>query len=248
MRILFLGSGHFRPTPERHCPCAVLDTGGAKYCVDAGGPVPDLLAAAGISPEELRAVFTTHVHGDHTNGLYALADLCNYAFPMASMDVFVTDPGLMDLLRKSVEVSEAGQRLDETRFRLKLMTEDTRWSDGNLTVTPIPTKHMAHKGRPSFAYLMEAEGKRVLFTGDLSQELARDDFPRVALEEPLDLTICEMGHFGPDHLASILPAYRGRALYFQHVYPEDKEAYIPEMDGKWGYPVRLLSDGETVEI
>ncbi len=248
MRILFLGSGHFRPTPKRHCSCAVVEAGGAKYCVDAGGPVPDLLAAAGISPAELRAIFTTHVHGDHTNGLYAMADLCNYAFPAASMDVFVTDPDLAELLRRSVEVAEAGQKLDESRFRLKVMTAATVWTDGILTVTPIPTEHMANKGRPSFAYLLEAEGKRVLFTGDLSQELARNDFPRIALQEPLDLTVCEMGHFGPEHLGGILPDYQGKALFFQHVFPEEKEKQILDLDGKWGYPVRLLCDGDIVDL
>ena len=61
------------------------------------------------------------------------------------------------------------------------------YNDGVLKVTAIPTQH-CHR---AFSYLFEAEGKAVLFTGDLSNP--GRDFPAVA--QPLDLLICESAHF-----------------------------------------------------
>ena len=41
----------------------------------------------------------------------------------------------------------------------------------------------------------EAEGKKVLFTGDLSDQLSYQDFPCIALEESTDVIISEFAHF-----------------------------------------------------
>ena len=47
-----------------------------------------------------------------------------------------------------------------------------------------------------FSKLSDAgEGKKILFSGDLSQNLKYDDFPEIAKTKELDLFICEMAHF-----------------------------------------------------
>jgi len=61
-----------------------------------------------------------------------------------------------------------------------------------LKVTAYMTKHCEE----SYALLLEAEGKRVLYTGDLSSKHGPEyDFPRAVLDSKVDLLICEGAHF-----------------------------------------------------
>ena len=75
MKIVFLGTGHGVPSAERACSAAMVESGGAIYYVDAGTALCERTMAAGRSPKNARAIFTTHAHGDHINGIYQFADL-----------------------------------------------------------------------------------------------------------------------------------------------------------------------------
>ena len=70
MKIAFLGTGHGIATPERSCSAALIEVGDALYYVDAGAPIYERTEALGFDATKVRAVFTTHVHTDHTNGLF----------------------------------------------------------------------------------------------------------------------------------------------------------------------------------
>ena len=47
----------------------LIETAKGGYIIDAGAPVMDCLLRRGFEPEKLKAVFITHMHGDHVNGL-----------------------------------------------------------------------------------------------------------------------------------------------------------------------------------
>ena len=128
------------------------------------------------------------------------------------------------------------------------MTPEFVYDDGNLRLTPVPTRHLAAQGRPSYAYLVEADGRAVLFTGDLSGRLAERDFPAVALERALDAVVCEMAHFDVPDMAPYLEKCRARQVLFTHVYPLDKLGRIRALDGRFGFPVRDVADGDVLTL
>src|SRR5579864_2388168 len=74
-KIVFLGTGTPRPTPERQGPSLAIIAGGKAYLADAGvGCVRQASAAyaAGIKPLNvpgLNIAFITHLHSDHTLGV-----------------------------------------------------------------------------------------------------------------------------------------------------------------------------------
>jgi hypothetical protein len=70
---------------------------------------------------------------------------------------------------------------------------------------------------PSYAILLEAEGKRVLFTGVLSNEVKKDDFPKVGLEEETNVIICEMAHFGVAEICPYMERAKTGQWWFNHV-------------------------------
>jgi len=248
MKITFLGTSHGVPAADRYCSCTMVEVNGALYFIDAGAPLIDILLRRGADLNSVRAIFTTHIHGDHTDGILSLADLFNWHYRTASVDIYLTEQHGIDMFSEMIRTVEGGKALDTARVRFKLMTPETVCEDENIRLTPIPTRHMAYLDRPSYSYLLEAEGRRVLFSGDLSGRLEKGDFPAYALENDVDLMICEMAHFGVDHIRPYLARCRAKTLLFNHVYPLDKLAEINALDGRFGYPIRTVNDGDDVVV
>ena len=63
------------PNAKRSEPANALVVDHAVYLVDAGDGAADQLAKAGLSLQALRAVFISHLHFDHTGGLFAVLGL-----------------------------------------------------------------------------------------------------------------------------------------------------------------------------
>ena len=247
MKITFLGTSHGVPAADRWCSMSMIEAGDGVYCIDAGGPLIDLLLRRNVDLNRVRALFATHMHGDHVNGVLPFADLINWYFRTAQTDIYLTEARGIELFRALIEFMESGP-LEADRVRLKLMTPDLVYQDENVRVTPLPTRHMAALGRPSYAYLVEAEGKKALFTGDLSGGLKERDFPAYALEHEVDALICEMAHFDVPDILPDLERCRAKQVLFSHVFPLDKLERIAALDGRFGYPIRPVADGDVLEL
>lgn len=247
MKLTFLGTSHGVPAADRYCSCAMLQTGGRVYLIDCGAPAADLLLRYGIPYTDLRAIFTTHAHGDHTNGLLHLCDLSNWYFREASYDVFLTEQALADALKTLITIQDTV--LDEKRIRLNVMSAGPVYRDENLSVTAVPTRHMEGAGRPSYAYVIECEGRRLIFTGDLHGGDAAD-FPVIAKTEPSDLIVCEMAHFSHEVAFGHLKDCPTKQVLFNHVWYnyEQSMAGIEAAKGRYPFEVLAVSDGDVFEL
>ena len=245
MKITFLGTSHGVPASDRYCSSSMIEVNGSVYLIDAGAPAADLLIRRGVNLDTVKAVFTTHLHGDHVFGVIQMASLFNWFFKTADADFYLTEQAGIDAIGRTIETIDGPLC---GRVRLKLMDENTVYEDENIRVTPFPTQHLAGAGRPAYSYLIEAEGKKVLFSGDLSYGLEKQDFPAYALENEVDLMICEMAHFGVEHVAPYLEKCRAKELVFNHVFPLHKLDQINALNGKYGYPIRTVDDGEEIEL
>lgn len=186
MKITVIGSSHGVPEANRKCACYLIEVGKNVYFVDMGTSGIDALRVRGIDVEAVKAVFITHMHGDHTNGLIPFVDLITWYFKNADPEIYLPVPEAADAIRAWLKVTLNGE---EMKARFRQVTPGVMYDDGVLKVTSIPTQHCYKSG----AYLIEAEGKAVLFTGDLKNPGI--DFPAIAMERPLDLVICESAHF-----------------------------------------------------
>jgi ribonuclease Z len=66
---ILLGTGFPRPDAERAGPCTAILIGEKVFLVDAGRGVMQRLAGASLKPANIQAVFLTHLHSDHIDGL-----------------------------------------------------------------------------------------------------------------------------------------------------------------------------------
>ena len=70
--VTILGSSSAKPTATRHPSAQVVNVHEQHYLVDAGEGTQRQMARTGINPLKLRAVFISHLHGDHVFGLFPL--------------------------------------------------------------------------------------------------------------------------------------------------------------------------------
>ena len=249
MKITFFGTSHGVPEKDRFCSATMIEIGENAYFIDAGAPIADLIRRYNKSFESVKAIFTTHAHADHINGIIGFADLASWFFKKTSTDIFMTEERPTKAILEYLEAILHGT-VDSERIRFNVIDEGFVFDDGNIKVTAFPTEHL-NRGDvryPAFGYLVEAEGKRIVFSGDMSIHLKHGDFPKIALEKEIDLLICEMAHFKISAVAPYLEKCKTQRLLFNHIgYMESFES-IEALNGQYKYPVSIVKDGDVIEL
>lgn len=227
MKITFLGTSHGITEKNQFCSSALISTGGKHYLVDAGAPVLTLLKNHDIPLEDVAGVFITHSHHDHFMGLAVLTQQVNefHQFKDVSFPVYVPDaedyhrmfafifgdPAFHGRLVYTVYGGLTDPFCDRAR-RVSAVIFD----DGNLKVTAIPVDHY----RSAHAFLLEAEGKRVVFTGDLLEDMP--DYPKVIIETDIDVVVTEGAHtkLNKPDVMKLLRSSRTKKLVITHRYDQ----------------------------
>lgn len=254
MKIITLGTGAGNPSLIRNCSSTYLEFGGRGYLIDAGGPVTANFVRNKIDINCIRAVFLTHMHEDHFGGLTGFlknrmvdGPYCPFMRPDWQgfwPEVWLPQQDAIEAFDNLMKVQFRGYQRQRIIYRL--VTEGAFYDDGFLKVTAIPNHHFRWRGEmlPSFCYLMEAEGKKVLFTGDLAADL--HDFPTEAAKDA-DIVFCEYTHFNPFERVEYFKNIKPGKLVFYHVAGAN-EAKHPEFAALLDYPSVVAKDGDIFEV
>lgn len=172
--VLLLGTGYPRPDPERAGPSTVVIAGDRWFVVDAGRGATMRIAATDLKYADLRGVFLTHLHSDHTAGL---PDLFNtsWQFGRKTVPLELYGPkgtkklanAMLDFFEEDIhwrrDVLEKHPAAGAT-IRTHIVREGVVYDDGDVKVTAFAVDH-----RPvvnAFGYRFESGGKTVVISGD----------------------------------------------------------------------------------
>jgi ribonuclease Z len=173
---------------------------GMKLQFDAGRGTTMRLSQLGISPEQITAVFFTHMHSDHVDGFADLMQLrWHFDSKAPKVDVVCTSDTvsalgftiscqkfILHLADSYVHSGEIAQRLSESKDRLQggpaelvhLMNFDAKdepqvvWASGDVKVSAIRSTHIA--GHAS--YRVDTPAGSVVVGGDAGND--KTDPPR----------------------------------------------------------------------
>ena len=240
MKITFVGTSHGVPAKDRFCSCYMIEAGGKIYLVDAGAPAVEMILRYGGDINDFRALFTTHTHGDHTSGMIHLISLMNWYYTDSTGEFFITEQDHIDSTIRWIETSGSGA-FNKNRLHFRLPKEGIVYWDENVKVEYIPNKHIKN----SYSILVSSGESRVLFSGDFSQWLKREDVPKI-IEEELDLFVCEMAHFGVKELTPYIEKCRAKTVAFTHVFPLHRYDEIETLRGKYGFDILTPKDGDVI--
>lgn len=166
--------------PQRGESANLVRYGDDLILVDAGDGAVEQLARAGVHVGDLKAVFISHLHFDHTGGLFALVSLrfqAGYAQPLT----IYGPPGTKATVERLLAAMEPGTAAVRTMrpkgaggpdFGLTVVEvgDGTVLTVGAIKVNAVANSHydtLPKDARPvSLSYRFEAPGRAILYTGD----------------------------------------------------------------------------------
>ena len=260
MKITFLGTSHGITEKDRYTSSTLLSVGNKNYLIDAGAPIMKLLQENDVKFNTLSDVFITHSHADHYIGLVEFTHQIESFKQFDGVHVTIHGPELFpydrmreflfgggDLHSKNLggnrhETSDAEKRIEFEKY-----SEGEVFNDSELKVTAYKTKHFLD----SHSLLVEADGKRILFTGDLRHDLL--DFPYPALEGGVDLIVMEGAHakLHTAPILSILKELKTKRMLINHIYHGmNSKEQLEEVKAALGeyYPAEDTYDGFVTEV
>lgn len=178
--VVMLGTGTPNADPERSGPAVAVVRGGRSYLVDAGPGVVRRAAAAAalhadsaLQPRNLRTLFLTHLHSDHTVGL---PDLILSAWTLerdVPLEVY-GPPGTQAMVNHllAAYAADIRNRIDglepanPTGYQVRVheIAPGQVFDDGNVTVTAFAVPH--GDWEVAFGYRFQSADRSIVISGD----------------------------------------------------------------------------------
>jgi len=221
--VTLLGTGSPVPLPDRFGMSTLVQAGGMNLVFDAGRGCSIRLSQCGLSLGKLDAVFITHFHSDHLNGLPDLW-LTGFLPPafghrLAPLEVY----GPVGIGRIAATMRETFS--DDIRIRLadehvpeagtQVMTHEfaqdgVMFERSGVKVTAFEVNH-GPLIKPAYGYRIDFAGRSVLLSGD-----TRPDENLVAHGQGVDLLVHETSTTDDE----LLQNPQIRAILDHHTTPE----------------------------
>lgn len=258
MRLHFFGTcSGTEPKPDRRHVSFAVELPGGLYWFDAGEGCSHTAHVMGVPLLAVRKVFITHTHMDHVGGLANLfwnirkLTLSRKVKKTDDVDLYIPNLETWDGVRKILMNTEGG-------FATDFSIHVHEVADGRLCHTPeisVTALHNSHLPRQdnepwrSFSYLIEAEGRRIVFSGDVGEPADLAEF----LRGGCDVLLMETGHHTVEAVCGYLNENRiavGRLL-FLHNGPDiikDVADAKRRAAGLYGKPFLICEDATSLEV
>ena len=140
LKVTILGSASAKPTVNTHPSAQIVNANEQYFLVDAGEGVQQQMFRNGINPLKLRAVFISHLHGDHVYGLFPLLSTLGLYGRQTPLTVYAPHPfgEILDFHRRHfdqhVPYDVIWHEVDTTKHELLFESR-------SLEVWSIPLRH-----------------------------------------------------------------------------------------------------------
>ena len=223
-KIVFLGTcSGTEPMPGMHHTSTILIENESIYWFDAGEGCAHTAYTRGTDIANSRALFISHMHGDHTAGLphlFVVLQKMAWRFgrPLRydnTFNVYLPAPEFLPCFVAATKAS-----FDPQPFPYKVfghpVTAGVIYEDENICVTAAANTHIkpleGEKPR-SYSFLVTLRsGKRIVFSGDVGAPAELDGL----IGDHADVLIMETGHHKVSDVCAYVKSRPVDTLYFNH--------------------------------
>lgn len=255
MKIHVFGScSGTEPMPGRRHVAFAAEAGGKLYWFDAGEGSSYTAHLMGLDLLKVRSVFISHTHMDHVGGLgnlfWNIRKLTHVKSRQPEHDIklFIPNSSTWDGIYMMLKNTEGNFHCD-FKINVHPVSDGVLYEDENIKVEALHNMHLG-KSEPwlSYSYRFSAEGKRVIYSGDIRDSSDLDEF----LKDGCDVLMTETGHHTPDamprHIAE--KGFKVGKLMYIHCGPSilaDEEKAESLIQFVWPGDFVICRDGVTYE-
>lgn len=177
MRVTILGSSGPDPLPDRFGPSTLVQAGGKTLVFDAGRGAAIRLKQLNLLAGQVTAVFLTHFHSDHTNGLPDLW-LTGWLPPQGARKTpfrligptgtLALATGLKAAYKSDIDIRIADAQLPPSGIdinTLEYAAEGVVFDEGGVRVSAFKVDHGVHI-QPAYGYKVTYGQRSVVLSGD----------------------------------------------------------------------------------
>ncbi|MDO8508024.1 MAG: MBL fold metallo-hydrolase [bacterium] len=166
MKITLLGTGSFVSDLEHMGPGYLLETDDKKILVDTGCGVQIQLIKLGINIYDLDYIFITHFHPDHTVELYSMLVrryMLSAFYGKDPRPLYVYGPkGIAEFIKGIAKIHQLDLVPQFKEIYFEELVDKMKELD-NFSVEAFAVDHL---NSDAVSYRFQAEGKKVVFSGD----------------------------------------------------------------------------------
>lgn len=155
MKVTILGSNSASPAHDRHPSSQILDVENDYYMIDCGEGTQFQLNKFQISRSRIRAIFISHLHGDHYLGLLGLLTTMSMSNREEPLTV-VGPSGLKEIIELQCMYSKTILRFEIVYIVFEANRTSLIYEDNKVKVTTIPLMHKVDTS----GYLFEEQPKK----------------------------------------------------------------------------------------
>jgi ribonuclease BN (tRNA processing enzyme) len=220
MEVTILGSGASLLSPDRVSSGLMVETAGEPLIFDLGAGVLHRLSCSLPEITKIEHVFISHLHIDHVSDMVALIQ----SLWLSGFDKTLNIYGPSALLKMASGLGEIFPYLKgKIKVKYHQVEPGFQVKTKNWTVLAFP---VVHGDFEAYGFHIEAEGKRVVYSGDTAP---CKEMVRVAKGADLLIHECSLPdrmkelattHTTPADLGKLAAEAQVKSLVLTHLYPE----------------------------